>query len=676
MGSMIAYLRQPLFWVGLLIRFALLVLVAPQAASSWYVPFLTYSVSSPSLDPWTGFIAAGGDPRAFPYGYVMWVAFMPFTVMSVLLQVPVYLGYGLTLLVTDIVVLWLLRTITRAELRQLLLLYWLSPITLFATYWLGLNDLIPVALILGGLVLLLREHPARAGAVGALAISAKLSMVLTIPFVLFYLIHNKRLRPFIRPSILAGCIAFLLVWVPHMLSLGGRVMLFSNPELAKVLDVSLPLGGNKIYLTPLIYGLVLFGAWRVRRMSFELLLVLLGIAFFVVLLFTPAAAGWYVWVVPFLVIYQLQGDRIARGFVACFSLLYVTLALVMAPIPGTLPWHAAGSMEYLSLPWITPSAIHTVLIAVGLILSARMLREGVQANEYYRLSRRPFVLGIAGNMGSGKETLAATMKGLFGGHSVVQLSGDSYRLWDRNRPMWQLVTELNPRASDLSRMTEDVLALSRGRRVSVARYNKKTGQKGIAEPLASNDFIIVTSIHALYQPLMRQACDVTIYLDTDEALRCISQREVSGDGRDDCTNVTDEPCRRDATRFVSPQEQHADLVLALQPLRPDLLDSGDRPLRMKLGVRTRHGMYYEDLIRALIGVCGLHVDVNMESPNNRLELIIEGEATADDVALAAKRLLPHIGDLLDLHPAWRDGMLGVMQLIVLVHIAQSLRTRL
>jgi hypothetical protein len=42
---------HPLFFLGLVIRLALIIFMAPLAVSEWYVPFLDTSISSLTLDP-------------------------------------------------------------------------------------------------------------------------------------------------------------------------------------------------------------------------------------------------------------------------------------------------------------------------------------------------------------------------------------------------------------------------------------------------------------------------------------------------------------------------------------------------------------------------------------------------------------------------------------------------
>ena len=134
----------------------------------------------------------------------------------------------------------------------------------------------------------------------------------------------------------------------------------------------------------------------------------------------------------------------------------------------------------------------------------------------------------------------------------------------------------------------------------------------------------------------------------------------------------------DSVKFIRPQADNADLVLSLSPIHPRLLEeaTGDSPMRFKLMVRCRSGMNELSLTRVLVGVCGLHVDMTVSSNASEVELTIEGESTAEDVALAAQILCPRAMEFLDINPKWMNGILGLMQLITLSHINQALTKRI
>lgn len=675
---------HPTFWLGLLLRVALVALVIPHASQVWYVPFMEVTSRHLSWDPWTIFIQAGGVERAFPYGYAMWVAFLPLTLVANLTHLPTAVAYGGTLVLADIALLLILGALFNLKNRLLLSLYWLSPVIIFAVYFLGANDLVPVALLCGALLTLRERRNGLAGVICGAAVSAKLSMLLALPLIAIYLYRNKSMRRHCAEFALGLTAVLLLLEVPFLLSSNAVAMLVHNPELGKAWDFSLGIGNDRaLIVLPAAYLLMLYSCWRIRRISFDLLHVLLGVAFFLVLLMTPAAPGWFVWVMPLLVYYQAMSGRVSIALVSAFSVAYILTALLTSPPPivmGATLEQARFVLNLHAYPQVV-NVVNSVLIAFGLILIWRIWREAVRQNDYFRLSRKPVVIGIAGDSGAGKDTLVDSIIGLLGAHSVVRVSGDDYHHWDRHKPMWQVMTHLNPRANNLERFATDVMSLANGRSVQARHYDHASGKMSKPHTVASNDFVIASGLHALYQPLLRERYDLTIFLDIDEGLRRYFkiQRDVHK-RRHSLETVLASIEKRtcDAERFVHPQAVHADLVLSLQPIHPRILKdpSDDKPLRFKLVVSSRHGLHEQSLERTLVGICGLHVDTVLVGDESTVKMTIEGETVAEDVAMAAQQLIPRAAVLLDQPPCWEDGIAGLMQLMVLSHLTQALQKRL
>jgi uridine kinase len=677
-------LLDPIFMTGLAVRLVLIVCMAPLTVTQWYAPFLDVSISMLILDPWSAWIAQGGAPVAFPYGYAMWVAFLPMMLVAKLIGLPLLYAHQLTILVADFCLLLTLRRLIPDRERLLLVAYWLSPIIVLASYGLGFNDLIPALLLCLSIVFLRQIELKLSGVLLAAAISAKLSMIVALPFFVIYLFNNRALRKRLANFLSGFVLSILLFGAPFLFSVAGIQMLLENPEMGKIYQLAIGLSGNvSIYVVPLIYLIMLYLAWRVRRLNFDLFQATTGIAFLLIVLMTPASPGWFVWCLPFFALYQAMSGRMAILLVGIFSAAYVLSTLLVTPLQFVnghefslgVALHVSGQLGN-----HTASLLHTGMVAVGLVLAIRIWRETISRNDFFRLSRKPFVMGVAGDSGAGKDTFSDAITGLFGDHSVVKLSGDDYHLWDRQKPIWQVMTHLNPTANDLEGFCNDLVSLTDGKRVLCRHYDHQTGRMSKPFQIDSNDFIIASGLHALYLPILRECYNLKIYLDIDEGLRrhFKLKRDVQQRGYT-INRVLGSFDKRepDSERFIRPQSNHADLILALQPIHSRMLEDLDdtHPLRLKLVVHTKNGFNELSIHRVLVGVCGLHVDIMVGNDGADVKMTIEGEVSAADVAVAAEILCPRVLEFLDIPPKWQDGMLGLMQLITLSHISQALTKR-
>jgi hypothetical protein len=81
-------------------------------------------------------------------------------------------------------------------------------------------------------------------------------------------------------------------------------------------------------------------------------------------------------------------------------------------------------------------------------------------------------------------------------------------------------------------------------------------------------------------------------------------------------------------------------------------------------------------VRVLTSLCRIQAETMPASDRSAIELTIEGdEIDAADVQCAARLLVPHIDDLLDIEPRWLPGMTGVMQIVSLMLIAEQAKNR-
>ena len=569
------YYLNPLFIIGLVIRVLLVFLVVPYALTIWYIPFLDFTIQNYSLDPWLIWINNGGDTNAFPYGYSMWLYFTPFIYICSLLTIPLKFGYMLAILLADIFLLSLLIKLLSNKKVSVLKIYWLSPIVILACYVLGYNDIIPVLFLFISVFYLKFHKVFLSGVFLIIAISAKLSMIISLPFFLIYFYNKKPIRNLTLGFLKGIFICSLFFLLPFLFSSSGLNMLFGNKEIGNVFTLAMKLNEQvSIFIVPLLYVLILYSTWRIKRMNFDLLLSIICIAFLLIVLFSPSSAGWLVWVVPFLVVYQSNENNLTKTIVFIFSVLYVLTALIENPILFVNEFKFSFFNTFIkNLYFIPMSFFNTIMLSVGVILVIRIIRDSINKNDFFRLSRKPFTIGLSGGSGSGKDTFIDSLENIFGIHSVVKLSGDDYHSWDRKKPMWQVMTHLNPMANNLEDFSNDIISLIDGKTINPRHYNHSTGLMSKPIKIKSNDFIFVSGLHSLYSSALRDYYDLKIFLDMDENLRRFLKikRDVNVRGHkiEDVIKSLDSRAL-DSKKFIAIQKKYADIVFRYNQL-PSLI---------------------------------------------------------------------------------------------------------
>ncbi|MCM1267258.1 MAG: hypothetical protein NC302_05070, partial [Bacteroidales bacterium] len=327
------YLRASIL-VGVLFKLLLMGLFSSDYQDRMFIPFVDLFLSGEN--PYQVYYDNGLLP-SFPYPPVMllieciggiFVHFfggMPLFLQNLLFKLP--------LLFVDLLGLYFLLRLSRDKRKYILALYFLSPIILYASYMHGQLDLIPTVFLVGAVYELTQMGGAAKKETAcewrfilflALALSSKLHIAAALP--LFYLYLHKK-KGWRKAVCMTGLpILFTIAAILPFWGSGFANMVLLNKEQQVINVVYLDYGSAHLLLTVLVLLFLYFQAFQVNQMNGDLLISMTGLLFSVFVALVPAMPAWFIWVVPFFMLYlaRLRENRAKMVLVyGGFNLLYL-----------------------------------------------------------------------------------------------------------------------------------------------------------------------------------------------------------------------------------------------------------------------------------------------------------------------------------------------------------------
>jgi phosphoribulokinase len=198
---------------------------------------------------------------------------------------------------------------------------------------------------------------------------------------------------------------------------------------------------------------------------------------------------------------------------------------------------------------------------------------------------RPFILGIVGDSGSGKSTVAAGVRSLIGPERVAALELDNYHRHTRAERLDRGLTALNPAVHDLGLMQEHLALFRRGRPVKVRPYDHSDGTFASQQTIEPAEVVIVRGLLGFPTDELRDAYDLAVFLQPEPELlfRWKLRRDVKTRGSTEA-QVLKHIAQHllDSKEYVLPQADRADLVVRYEV--PEW-DAPDEEVRVTLVLR-------------------------------------------------------------------------------------------
>jgi uridine kinase len=670
--------------LGLAARIGLIATFVPTIQVTLFSPFLQYFLSHPSLDPWNTWISQGGASDSFPYGPVMLGYFSAFSALGALAPVSYgpQLGIAIGLLCAELAAWLVVWRANRTQSTKILALFAVSPILIAATYVHGQLDLFPSALLLIGLLCARKNNWRLAGLLIGMSAAAKFSAFLILPFFLIFLLRNKRYRGALRTFLLWLTPGLVIAIGPLAVS-GYRTMVAGTPQVSALFGYSVPLGpGFSVLLAPILIAGFVAMVWHYRRANLGMLFTITAVALCALPLFMPSSPGWFVWgLMPL----AIAVAPLPRRYSILFLVLgtFEAILVLLSYANGFYRWNSPDPSElselikFFTFPTWGPDFIRSATLLLGVFTLWRILATSLKFEDQYRLSEAPLSIVVAGDSGTGKDTLCASLASVFGESRCAYILGDDYHSFERGASAWGVRTHLNPAANDVPRLTRDSLQLLKGHTVWSRHYDHSRGRFTKPRKIVNGDIVAISGLHVVGIDPIRNAVDLSVFLDMDNDLRTLLKvaRDMTERNQSPeriLSSIKDREI--DRNRFVQPQRDEADLVIALQSATPLSMDFDTVPEIPVINIvaTIRSLTFGTELVRALTSIAGTQAQLSYSGSPGTTVLTIKATdwISSADISSVARQLVIHEEEVFIGKPQWLGGSRGVSQLLIVLALLE------
>jgi uridine kinase len=646
--------------VAILIRLIIIFTILPSYLGDYFVPFLNNLTFD--SDIWSLWLDSGGDDRAFPYGIAMLIAYVPSLALSQFLQLltldpirALEIAVGLQMLTVEGLI-W--RHLEKSEsMKKSINFFLFSPLIIWVNYCLGLNDFFPSACLFFASYLLLSHRYRYAGIWIGLAIGMKFSLALVLPFLILFAWDNPRFKKNIW---LTAFIAFgvgLIMYLPGIYSADFRDIVFNNKESMKSLGYFLNFGENKLFILPLIYLLLLYWLWRAGRISIEVLVAFFGISLILISALSPASIGWMLWGLP-LIFINLAQEKKTRLYLVLIQTMFIAHNVSSGIEIRTV----FGETNTPALKAEVRDLLFTFATVLVVIWSYSSLKVAIRLGDCYKIAKAPLTVSIAGDSGTGKDTLAKALKDMFTPETASIICGDDYHKYEREDDSWEKTTHLNPNANYLDLWENDYKLAYRREYFEQREYNHETGKFSQLKPRLSRDFLISQGLHSLY-PNLTEFSDLRVYLSMDDELRIHLKLNRDHTSRGQTyQSILSSIKKRDSDYhlFIAPQKLNADIHFHL------FRDNGNISLR----ILAKGNATLDDFMNQIEKYPEINVKKS-HSFNENIYEIISSNDNQNVLQEILKRKLSAFDQLFLIEPRLPGGCLGIMTTLTIIMVTNK-----
>jgi uridine kinase len=641
--------------------------------SNLFIPFINNAAQTNNLDIWQSWISVNGRPDAFPYGIGMALPLItPIYFTSKFMSISAMLTqliFGCTLLLIDTLALRMIIKVTK-DIKSILL-YAFSPLAIYISYYHGQLDLIPSVLFLSTLVTMKSRRMVLSGILLSITISAKLSFIFVVPFLLIFYLNNPRNQHSLRKMALGFVMSFPVLQFLMIFSNGYQKMILETPEATRIFYYTINLASTStILIFPTIYAGLLLWLWRTGRTTVDVLISFFASSLIAIGIFAPGAIGWLFWGIPLLAL--IASRKSWNFFIMTFIFQILAIFTYADQQKGAKSkiWEIDFTSFLDRKSPLTQSLLETAFFCFGILIIMSILRTALASGDIYGLNSKPISIAIAGDSGVGKDTLSNNLVDIFGSQATSIIYGDNYHKYERDSLKWKTYTHLNPEANEIKLLIADVHKSLKREPIWRRSYDHSTGRFTNPTQTKPTDFLILNGLHSLSLGKSQQLIDLNIFLSMSEKLRIKLKHQRDSQNR----NVSKEYIANqiltrseDAIKYIDDQAKKADIVFNISGINLDSDELSDA----KLNVETRDLNFLNDLSHHLRVYSDCDIEFQVETTHIHKLTLTRLNVESDILDGVFNLMVPEKNQVFFENYKINQGLQGIMTLITILGLVEK-----
>ena len=223
---------RPLLLSIVFIKVLLLALFSSEYKEAFFLPFIEIFLKTLS-NPWT-YVLDNSLNIEFPYHSLMLYIYSIFYLPAYLMNIDNYylsnLFFKIPTLVSDLLILYFLNKLLPNRRKEIIILYFCSPIILYACYIHSQLDLFPIMLLFGSIYFIKKHELTYSSLLIGLACATKLNVLVVLPLIFIYILKNYKIQETLTYLFIFVFIYFIMN-IPFIYSDGFQsLVLFNQPQ--------------------------------------------------------------------------------------------------------------------------------------------------------------------------------------------------------------------------------------------------------------------------------------------------------------------------------------------------------------------------------------------------------------------------------------------------------------